>query len=161
QKIVRMLLDECAAGGVEIKTDCGVSSVSRAADFSIATNNGVFESNALVIATGGLSIPKMGASDFAYRVARQFGIPIIQPRPALVPLTFTTDDLVWMKPLSGVSTPVIASCNGASFREAALFTHRGLSGPSILQASSYWREGDALSIDCAPDAPDDFLAARK
>jgi predicted Rossmann fold flavoprotein len=127
----------------------------------VETSNGAFESDALVIATGGLSIPKMGASDFAYRMARQFDVPIIEPRPALVPLTFMLDDLAWMKPLSGVSTPVSASCGGGVFLEATLFTHRGLSGPAILQASSYWRAGDTLTIDWTPDAPDDFLAARK
>jgi predicted Rossmann fold flavoprotein len=161
KKIVRMLLDECARGGVEIRTGCVVKDVSRAETFTIDTNQGRFEAPALIIASGGLSIPKIGASDFAYRIAAQFNVPIIAPRPGLVPLTFAESDLAWMRPLSGIAAPVAARCNGPSFREAALFTHRGLSGPAILQASSYWREGDAIEIDWLPEHAEDFLVTRK
>jgi len=161
KKVVRMLLDECATGDVEIKAGCALQSVSRSELFRVETTQGVFEAPALVVASGGLSIPKLGANDIAYRIAKQFNVPIIPTRPGLVPLTFGEDDLAWMHGLSGVSTPVIARCGAAAFREAALFTHRGLSGPAILQASSYWREGEAIEIDWAPEAAADFLAARK
>ncbi len=159
--IVRMLLDECAASGVEIRTNCRVSAVSKGERFTIETSQGAFESNALVIASGALSIPKLGATGLAYDIAKQFNVPIVATRPGLVPLTFSDADLAWMKPLSGVSAEVIARCNGATFREAALVTHRGLSGPAILQVSSYWPPSDAIEIDWAPDAPEDWLAQRK
>ena len=161
KKIVRMLLDECAAGEVEIRTGCEVKSVSRTEMFRVVTNDGVLESNTLVLATGGLSIPKLGATDFSYRIARQFGLPIVSPRAGLAPLTFCENDLAWMRPLSGLSADVSVCAGGASFREAALLTHRGLSGPAILQASSYWREGADIIVDWAPDSGDDFLVARK
>jgi predicted Rossmann fold flavoprotein len=159
--IVRMLLDECAAGGVEIRTGCKVDSVSHTDRFRTATDQGAFEAPTLVLASGGLSIPKIGATDFAYRVARQFAIPVIEPRPGLVPLTFGTDDVAWMRALSGVSAMVAVRAGDAAFRDAALFTHRGLSGPAILQASSFWRAGVHITLDWAPDAHDDFLAQRK
>jgi len=161
RKIVQMLLDECAAAGVAIRIACHVSSVERGEHFRVGTSQGVFESDALVIASGGLPIPKLGATGFAFDVARQFGIPVVQTRPALVPLTFSETDLAWMKPLSGVSADVVARADKARFREAALFTHRGLSGPAILQISSYWRDGDAIEIDWLPDAAPDVLAQRK
>ncbi|MES1200289.1 MAG: NAD(P)/FAD-dependent oxidoreductase [Pseudomonadota bacterium] len=161
KQIVRMLLDECAKAGVEIKTNCALQSVSRATCFRVETTQGAYEASALVVASGGLSIPKLGASDIGYRIAKQFGVPIIAPRPGLVPLTFGENDLDWMRPLSGISAPVIARVGGAAFREAALFTHRGLSGPAILQASSYWRAGEAIEIDWAPDAVENFLVERK
>ena len=113
----------------------------------------------LVIATGGKSIPKMGASGFGYRIAEQFGHGIIETRPALVPLTFAEDWLARMKPLAGISAPARIACNGADFEEGMLFTHRGLSGPSILQISSFWREGDSLSVHLLPEA--DILAHLK
>jgi predicted Rossmann fold flavoprotein len=159
--IVRMLLDECAAGGVEIRTGCTVDSVSRADRFCIATNQGAFEAPTLVLASGGLSIPKIGATDLSYRIARQFTLPLIEPRPGLVPLTFGGDDIAWMRALSGVSTTVAVRAGDAVFRDAALFTHRGLSGPAILQASSFWRAGEHITLDWAPDAHGDFLARRK
>jgi len=160
-KIVRMLLEECAAGGIEIRTSARVSNVSKGERFTVETSQGAFEANTLVIASGALSIPKLGATGLAYDVARQFEIPIVPTRPGLVPLTFNEADLAWMNPLSGVSADVIARCNGATFREAALVTHRGLSGPAILQVSSYWSPGDAVEIDWAPDAREDWLAQRK
>ena len=159
QKIVRMLLDECA--GADIRTGCRVHGVTRGERFQVDTSEGALGAPALVIASGGLSIPKLGATDFGYRIAKQFKLPLIDPRPALVPLTFGADDLAWMKPLSGVSTPIVARAGKANFREAALFTHRGLSGPAILQISSYWRDGEEIAIDWAPDHGADFLAAAK
>jgi predicted Rossmann fold flavoprotein len=161
QKIVQMLLDECAAVGVAIRTECEIKSVSRTERFTVETSQGAFESDTLVIATGAPSIPKLGATPLAYRIAEQFGIPIIPPRAGLVPLTFTEADLAWMRPLTGVSADVIARCNGAQFREAALFTHKGLSGPAILQISSYWKLGDEIEIDWLPDAGDDVLVRKK
>ncbi|MEZ5996431.1 MAG: NAD(P)/FAD-dependent oxidoreductase [Hyphomonadaceae bacterium] len=158
-KIVRMLLDECAA--VDIRTGCRVTGVRRNDCYCVQTSTGAFEAASLVIASGGLSIPKLGASGFAFDVASQFGVPVMATRPALVPLTFGESDLAWMRTLSGVSANVRASAGRASFPEAALFTHRGLSGPAILQVSSYWRLGDAIAIDWLPDASDDHLAQRK
>ena len=160
-KIVRMLLDECAAGGVEIRCNWRVNAVRRGARFVVETMLGAFESETLVIATGGLSIPKLGASAFAYDIAAQFSVPVIPTRPGLVPLTFAEADLAWMAPLSGVSAQISASAGGATFREAALFTHRGLSGPAILQASSYWRAGEEIVIDWLPGAAPDALVERK
>ncbi len=114
----------------------------------------------MVVATGGPSIPKMGATGFAYDLARQFGLKVVQPRPALVPLTLGGDDVLFRE-LSGVALDVVASAGKARFREAALFTHRGLSGPAILQVSSYWQPGDAVAIDFLPDAGADHLVAIK
>ena len=160
-KIVRMLLDECAAVGVDIRLNTRVRDIRRAEHFEIETTQGSFSAETCVIATGGLSIPKLGATSFGYDVAEQFSLPLIATRPGLVPLTFAEADLTWMRALSGVSTPVIASTGGAAFREAALFTHRGLSGPAILQASSYWQAGDDILINWLPDAAEDVFAARK
>ncbi|MGE0044596.1 MAG: NAD(P)/FAD-dependent oxidoreductase [Hyphomonadaceae bacterium] len=161
KKIVRMLLDECAAARVHVRTGIRVDDVSKADRFHVETSAGAMTCDALVLASGGLSIPKMGASDFSHRAAMQFGLPIVDPRPGLVPLTFGAGDLAWMKPLAGVSAPVIARAGGASFSEAALFTHRGLSGPAILQASSYWREGEAITLDWLPDHDESVLAEKK
>ena len=161
QKIVRLLLDECAAGGAELRTGCAIQAVRRGERFTVETNQGVFESETLVIATGGLSIPKLGATPFAYRLAEQFAVPIVAPRAGLAPLTFNETDLAWMRPLSGVSADVGVSHGKTGFREAALFTHKGLSGPSILQISSYWRQGEDITIDWLPDANEDILARKK
>jgi predicted Rossmann fold flavoprotein len=161
QKIVRMLLDECAAGGVEVRTGCRVSGVRRGERFVVETSRGAVESETLVIATGGLSIPKLGATGFAYDVARQFGLPVMPTRPGLTPLMFGEKDMEWMRPLTGVSANVVARCGKAAFREAALFTHRGLSGPAILQISSYWHAGDEIEIDWLPDAEEDAFVRRK
>ncbi len=160
KEIIAMLVDDCRAANVEMRLSTSVRQVEKTGEgFALSTNGGAFQCAALVIATGGKSIPKMGASDFAYRIARQFGLEIIEPRPALVPLTFTAGMIEESRILSGVSAEAIVSCNGASFREALLFTHRGLSGPSILQISSYWREGDELAINLAPGT--DVFAALK
>ncbi len=160
KEIIDMLTDDAREAGVDLRLSTSVERVEKTADgFSLQTNNGALICSSLVIATGGKSIPKMGATDFAYRIAQQFGLKIIEPRPALVPLTFSAGTLEETAPLSGVSTEAIVSCNGVSFREALLFTHRGLSGPSILQISSYWREGDEIAVDLAPDV--DVLAHLK
>jgi predicted Rossmann fold flavoprotein len=161
RRIVRLVLDECAAGGVDVRTSCAVSGVRRGDRYVVETSQGQFESDTLVIATGGLSIPKLGATGFAYDIARQFGLPVMPTRPGLTPLMFGEKDLEWMRPLTGVSANVIARCGKAAFREAALFTHRGLSGPAILQASSYWHPGEEIEIDWLPDAEEDALARRK
>lgn len=161
QKIVRMLLDECAAAGVDIHTLYRINSIQRTDRFIVDTMMGPFESETLTIATGGFPIPKLGATGFAFDIAKQFNIPVVETRPGLVPLTFAESDLAWMRPLSGVSADVIARAEKTEFREAALFTHRGLSGPAILQASSYWRKGASIVIDWLPDAAEDALAARK
>ena len=166
RQIVAMLLDECekagAAGGA-VDVLCGeeIADVSHdGGAFAVKTPSGGYAAPALVIATGGPSIPKMGASDFAYRLARQFGLKVVEPRPALVPLTLGGDDVLF-RDLSGVSAEVIARAGKAAFREAALFTHRGLSGPAILQVSSYWRPGDEVGIDFLPGRTDGWLIEAK
>ncbi|MBB3896742.1 BaiN/RdsA family NAD(P)/FAD-dependent oxidoreductase [Roseococcus suduntuyensis] len=148
--IVAMLLAECAAAGVEIRLDCRVTDIVRNTGYRIETSRGVFTAPALVLATGGLSIPKMGATGFAHDVARRFGLPLTALRPGLVPLTFAGEALELMRPLAGVALDAMARCGRVAFEEAMLFTHRGLSGPAILQASSYWREGEALTLDLLP-----------
>ncbi|SOD91204.1 NAD(P)/FAD-dependent oxidoreductase [Caenispirillum bisanense] len=149
-RILRMLLDECHDGAVDIRLSHRISDVARGDAFRVVTDKGVFEAPALVVATGGPSIPKMGATGFAYDLARRFGLPVVTPRPALVPLTVAEDDLTLMRPLSGVSADATAACGRTAFRENILFTHRGLSGPAILQISSYWRPGEAITLDIAP-----------
>lgn len=161
QRIVRMLSDECAAVGVELRTSCSIGEVTRGERFTLQTSAGAFESETLVVATGGLSIPKLGATPFAYRLAEQFKISIVAPRAGLVPLTFNEDDLAWMRPLTGISADVRVSIGKTAFREAALFTHKGLSGPAVLQISSYWTPGQAIAVDWLPDVDEDVLAARK
>ena len=160
RQIVAMLLAECAAGGVETAFGQPATVEHRDGGFEVAAGMLVARAPALVLASGGLSIPKLGATTFAYDVARRFGLKIVEPRPALVPLTLPTDEALF-KSLSGVSAEVVASAGGGAFREAALFTHRGLSGPAILQASSYWRHGEPLAIDFLPDAPAGWLVAAK
>lgn len=161
QKIVRMLLDECEAAGVVLELNCRVSAVRRSARYVLETNRGAFEGETLCVATGGLSIPKLGASGFAFEIAKQFAVPMTPTRPGLVPLTFSEADLRWMRALSGVSAEVTVRAGKAAFKEAALFTHRGLSGPAILQASSYWARGQKIEIDWLPDTAEDTLARRK
>jgi predicted Rossmann fold flavoprotein len=162
REILAMLLAECSTARVDLRTRHRVSGITRSDRFRIDTDNGTFTAPALVLATGGLSIPKMGASGFAYEMARRFGLGIIEPRPGLVPLTFAGETLELCKTLSGVSVDAIVSCGRVSFRENILFTHRGLSGPAILQISSYWREGDAIVIDLLPSTnPSTFLNERK
>ena len=157
RQVVDLLLAECAKGGVTLRLGSQVGLVEhRDGQFHV---DGA-QAPALVIATGGPSIPKLGASNLAYELARQFGLKVVEPRPALVPLTLGGDEVLFRE-LSGVSAPVIAKCGKAAFAEAALFTHRGLSGPAILQVSSYWRNGAAVGIDFLPAAPPGWLALAK
>jgi len=153
-EIVTMLERECADAGVRIVIGTKVISVSRKEHFQIQTSNEVFESESLVVATGGLSIPKMGATGFGYTLAEQFGLKIVECRPGLVPLVFSAEDREGWCDLAGVSAEVIVVAGvrpqQGSFREKMLVTHRGLSGPAILQASSYWLPGGAVSVDLAP-----------
>jgi predicted Rossmann fold flavoprotein len=160
RQIVALLLDECAAGGVQ--TAFGQSAIVEHRDggFDVATGATTARAPALVLASGGLSIPKLGATGFAYEVARRFGLKIVEPRPALVPLTLPSDQALF-KTLSGVSADVVARAGQGRFREAALFTHRGLSGPAILQISSYWRHGEPIAIDFLPDLPAGWLRQSK
>ncbi|MEO6580003.1 MAG: NAD(P)/FAD-dependent oxidoreductase [Sphingomicrobium sp.] len=156
KQIVALLLDECAAGGVDMAFGNAASVEHRDGQFEV---NGACAPS-LVLATGGLSIPKLGATAFAYDVARGFGLKIVEPRPALVPLTLAGGEALFSS-LSGVSADVVATAGKGRFREAALFTHRGLSGPAILQVSSYWRNGDAVEIDFLPDVTAGWLRAAK
>jgi predicted Rossmann fold flavoprotein len=149
--IVHLLEQECEAAGVRIITNVLVREVQRGDGFIVRTEGAEFRAPALVIATGGLSIPKMGATAFGYEIARQFGLKIVEPRPALVPFTFSDEDRNNYCDLTGLSAEVIASVDGTRFREKMLITHRGLSGPAILQISSYWKPGTAISIDLAPE----------
>ncbi len=161
KQIVDMLLEECAKGDVELALGQAPQDVSHSdGAFSLRVGDRKLSAPALVIATGGPSIPKMGATGFAYDLARRFGLKIVEPRPALVPLTLGGEDVLF-RALSGVAAPVEARANKAAFREAALFTHRGLSGPAILQVSSYWRPGDAVTIDFLPDHSPDWLITAK
>lgn len=150
QQIIDLLVQECEDAGVDLRLACGVTSVERQEEYIVQTTAGEMTAQSLVIATGGLSIPPLGATDFGYRIARQFGLKIVQTRPGLVPLTMHGRDAAVFRSLSGVSVDVSASCNGASFRENVLFTHRGVSGPAILQVSSYWTPGDAVTLDLVP-----------
>ena len=159
--IVAMLLAECAAAGVELRVDQTVSDITRADQFRIETGQGDIAAESVVLATGGLSIPKMGASGFSHDIARRFGLTITQTRPALVPLTLDPVLLARTASLSGVSLEVVARCGKPAFREAMLFTHRGLSGPAILQISSCWRDGDPITLDLLPDQDATVLQARK
>jgi len=166
RQIVAMLLAECPADTVDVICNADVSAVVRGADgaFQVTASGKAYTAPALVIATGGPSIPKMGATGFAYDLARQFGLKVVEPRPALVPLTLGGEDVLFRE-LSGVAAPVRArSGTGkrkAEFAEAALFTHKGLSGPAILQISNYWRHGEAIGITFLPDAASDWLVSAK
>jgi len=161
KQIVQMLLDECPAGNVDIICNADITAVVHESGvFGVSASSQSFSAPALVIATGGPSIPKMGASDFAYDLARQFGLKVVEPRPALVPLTLGGDDVLFRE-LSGVSAPVRVNAGKVSFEEAALFTHKGLSGPAILQISSYWRHGEEIRINFLPDAQSDWLLKAK
>ncbi|MNH55668.1 hypothetical protein D3C73_74090 [compost metagenome] len=169
KQIIRMLTDEMKAAGVSLSLGLGVTSIARSGDrFEVALDDGTRASAAsLVVATGGKSIPKMGATGWGYDVARQFGLRVTETRPALVPLTFEPTLLEQLVPLAGVAVDAVVKTAGdkarsASFTEAMLFTHRGLSGPSILQISSYWREGEAITVNMAPseDVAARLLAAK-
>ncbi|MGA3229833.1 MAG: NAD(P)/FAD-dependent oxidoreductase, partial [Candidatus Binatus sp.] len=162
REILAMLLAECAAAGVDLRAGHSVTEITRADRFRIETDKAGFIAPALVLATGGLSIPKMGATGFAYEMARRFDLAVIEPRPGLVPLKVAGETLELCQTLTGVSVEAVASCGRDSFRENILFTHRGLSGPAILQISSYWRQGDTLSLNLAPSLDiESFLADRK
>jgi hypothetical protein len=146
RQIVAMLLAECAAVGVDVRAAHRITAIEKSDRFSLRTDHGDFHATSVVLATGGLSIPKMGATSFSHDVARRFGLAVTETRPALVPLILKVPDL------AGVSLEVMARLGRAGFREAMLFTHRGLSGPAILQISSYWREGQEVAIDLLPGA---------
>ena len=149
QQIIDLLMDE--ARGVSIQTAATVRNVSKDENtFTVKTDRGNFQAPSLVIATGGPSIPKMGSSRFGYDIARQFGLKVIDPRPGLVPLTFDADTLASLDGLAGISLEATVRLGKVRFSEALLFTHRGLSGPVILQISSYWRQGDTITIDLLP-----------
>jgi predicted Rossmann fold flavoprotein len=157
QQIVTMLESECRSAGVRILTNVAVESVEHGNAFTIRAGQDEFEGRAVVVATGGLSIPKMGATSFGYDLARQFGIKILETRPALVPLLFNAEDRQHYSDLTGVSADVVTATGKQRFREKMLFTHRGLSGPAILQISSYWKPSTPLTIDLAPGH--DFTAS--
>ena len=150
-QVVAMLVRDMEQAGVTLWLDCTVGAVRReASGFTVETARGPERTKAVLVATGGKSIPKMGATGFGYRLAEEFGLPVVETRPALVPLTFAEQELAWMRPLAGVSVNARVSAGRTGFDEAVLFTHRGLSGPAILQVSSYWREGDPILVDLVP-----------
>jgi predicted Rossmann fold flavoprotein len=168
QQIIDMLVVECERAGVSVLTGCRVRSVARAARdiadtrdahdtvetrgarYAVETSRGTFDAESVVVATGGLSVPALGSTDFGYSVARQFALKIIAPRPALVPLVLPPETLKRLVALSGVSFEAAAGCGGAEFREDVLLTHRGLSGPAVLQVSSYWQPGDDVTLNLLP-----------
>lgn len=147
--IIAMLLEEAREAGVVLRLNTSVEEVSKDEGFTLKTTGGAFAVESLVIATGGKSIPKMGATGWGYQIARQFDLPLVETRPGLVPLTFAEQELQQTKPLAGVSVQARVSTPQIGFDEGLLFTHRGLSGPSILQISSYWREGEGIFVDLA------------
>ena len=152
QQIIDLLKHNVFSAGVELQQGVKVTAVEKCEKhFIVKTEQGHVRADSLVVATGGLSIPKIGATDFGYRLARQFNLPVTDVRAGLVPLTFTDSVLAFCKALTGLSVDAVVSCAEASFREGLLFTHRGLSGPSVLQISSYWQTGEMLLIDLAPD----------
>jgi predicted Rossmann fold flavoprotein len=156
EDIIRMLKAECDAGKVQWRMPCAVTEiVQNEQGFTVQTEQGVVTTQSVVIATGGLSIPKIGATDFSYRIAKQFGLKIVEPRPALVPLTFDAQSWEPFVPLSGISLEVDietgAKKDKAVFREDLLFTHRGLSGPAVLQISSFWQSGQAIRVNLLPE----------
>jgi predicted Rossmann fold flavoprotein len=148
--VTGMLEAECHGAGVQILVGCPVTAVKQDGGFVVETAGGAFHAAALVIATGGLSLPKIGATPFGYTMARQFGLRIVECRPALVPLVFSREDQAKYEDLAGVSAEVVAAAGSHKFREKILFTHRGLSGPAILQASTYWKPGELVDIDLLP-----------
>ncbi len=154
KQIVRMLTDAMRDAGVTLRLNTGVQSVERDGDgFAVILSAGAARCASLVVATGGKSIPKMGATGWGYDIARQFGLRVTETRPALVPLTFEPGLLDQTAPLAGVAVDAVVSAGKTRFEEAMLFTHRGLSGPAILQISSYWREGEAITVSMAPKVP--------
>ncbi len=163
REIMAMFRAECDAAGVDLRVNHRVTDITRSDRFLVATDRGAFTAASLVLASGGLSIPKMGATGFAHDMAQRFGLALTEIRPGLVPLAFGDTALELMRPLAGVALETIARCGKAAFREAMLFTHRGLSGPAILQASSYWREGAPITLDLSPerDAASMLLAGKR
>jgi predicted Rossmann fold flavoprotein len=162
-QVIDMLLRDMERAGVDLWLGCALGDVRRdGAGFTVETARGPQVASKVVVATGGKSIPKMGATGYGYRVAESLGLPLVETRPALVPLTFAGQELEWMRPLAGLAVPGRVSAGRQGFDEAMLFTHRGLSGPAILQVSSYWREGEAISIDLMPgrDAGAELRAAK-
>ncbi|MEA3188650.1 MAG: hypothetical protein QOD99_2480 [Chthoniobacter sp.] len=151
RQVTEMLLAECAEGNVVIKLGCDVHEVRKLTEFAVETSLGSFTSSSVVVATGGLSFAKLGATDFGHRLARQFEIALTEIRPALVPLKFAEEELAHFHELSGISLDSAVRHRGVEFRENLLVTHRGLSGPAILQISSYWREGESVTIDLLPE----------
>ena len=160
RRIITMLETECREAGARILCNCRVEDVAKNDRFNVLTSLGTFTADAVVVATGGLSFAKLGATDIGHRIARKFGIGVTALRPGLVPLTFMPGEQSFFEPLAGVSLPVRVNHAGKSFEEAMLFTHRGVSGPAILQISSYWREGETLSFDLLPsgESSGDFSA---
>lgn len=151
KQIVKMLVDECQAAGAQIRTECSVQRIEHGSDgFRVHTTQGLFHCASLVVATGGLSIPSMGATGFGYEIARQFGHQVLPTRAGLVPLTLSGKHQERLADLSGVALPIEARCNGKRFQNFMLLTHRGVSGPAILQISSFWQPGDALELDLLP-----------
>jgi len=150
RRVAQMLREECEYAGVEMRHNCRAAEAQKNIRFSIQTNQGTFESESLVIATGGLSFPKLGAPYIAFAIARRFGLKATELRPGLVPLRFTDADRNIWSALRGTSFTALVGCGGVEFTDSVLFTHTGLSGPAILQISSYWREGDVLAIDLLP-----------
>ncbi len=149
--VVAMLLRDMEIAGVTLWLGCALGAVRRDGDgFVVETARGAVRAASVVVATGGKSIPKMGATGFGYQLAEAFGLPLVETRPGLVPLTFAEQELAWMVPLAGVSVQGRVSAGRVGFNEAVLFTHRGLSGPAVLQASSYWREGQAIGVNLLP-----------
>jgi len=151
QDIILMLESEARVAGVSILTGCEIRDVQKNTYFEVSTSSGAFTSDSLVIATGGLSIPKIGATDFGYHLAKRFGLNVVGIFPALVPFTLSPAELTWTAPLSGISVDTVVSTDKKSFRENFLFTHRGLSGPAILQISSYWSTGMPVTLDLSPN----------
>jgi predicted Rossmann fold flavoprotein len=151
EQIIEMLKKECGAANVTLHVGCDVDDVSKDEKFRLKTSKGDFTCTSLVIATGGLSIPQLGATNFAFALARQFGLGVTKLKPGLVPLTFKADDLPFFVSLAGISVDAIVTCGEESFRENILFTHRGMSGPGILQASSYWDEGSNIIVNLLPE----------
>ena len=151
KEILSFLLEECRIAGVRIQTKCTIRKIEKKQCFTVKTNSEKYVTGSLVVATGGLSMPEIGATGFGYKVAEQFGLNLVSCQPSLVPLTLSKSGLNNFGDLSGISVDAVVSCNRKSFREFILFTHRGLSGPAILQISNYWQPGDEVVIDLLPD----------
>ncbi|GAB1480652.1 NAD(P)/FAD-dependent oxidoreductase [Paracoccaceae bacterium] len=163
-QVVAMLLEDLARAGGQLWLGCALGAVQQGpVGFTVETARGVVQAASVVVATGGKSIPKMGATSYGYKLAESFGLPLVETRPALVPLTFAEQDLARLAPLAGVAVPGRVSCGRTGFDEAVLFTHRGLSGPAVLQISSYWREGQGIEVNLCPgrDVAGDLAAAKK